>query len=110
MSIIFHVLLFLRSQSACDDTSSELQRVAALEPRDEPSRNSFRGRGALSRFSTQTYAQTCPLKYSSPDLTKSFWLLHQIGESGGHSERLGTQKSDRGGGETRFLPGEISRT
>uniref|UniRef100_A0A671MTQ0 Cyclic nucleotide-gated cation channel-like n=1 Tax=Sinocyclocheilus anshuiensis TaxID=1608454 RepID=A0A671MTQ0_9TELE len=40
----------LRSQSACDDTSSELQRVAALEPQDAPSRNSFRGRGALSRL------------------------------------------------------------
>ncbi|XP_026066495.1 cyclic nucleotide gated channel subunit alpha 2b isoform X3 [Carassius auratus] len=39
-----------RSQSACDDTSSELQRVAALEPQDAPSRNSFRGRGALSRL------------------------------------------------------------
>lgn len=40
----------IRSQSACDDTSSELQRVAALEPQDALSRNSFRGRGALSRF------------------------------------------------------------
>nr|XP_055054877.1 cyclic nucleotide-gated cation channel-like [Misgurnus anguillicaudatus]XP_055054878.1 cyclic nucleotide-gated cation channel-like [Misgurnus anguillicaudatus] len=39
-----------RSQSVCDDTSSELQRVAALEPQDEPSRNSFRGRGGLFRL------------------------------------------------------------
>uniref|UniRef100_A0A8C1GYS2 Cyclic nucleotide gated channel subunit alpha 2b n=1 Tax=Cyprinus carpio TaxID=7962 RepID=A0A8C1GYS2_CYPCA len=37
------------SQSVCDDTSSELQRVAALEHQDAPSRNSFRGRGALFR-------------------------------------------------------------
>uniref|UniRef100_A0A672NUL1 Ion transport domain-containing protein n=1 Tax=Sinocyclocheilus grahami TaxID=75366 RepID=A0A672NUL1_SINGR len=41
-------------QSACDDTSSELQRVAALEPQDALSRNSFRGRGALSRFRIYT--------------------------------------------------------
>ncbi|XP_042609982.1 cyclic nucleotide-gated cation channel-like isoform X2 [Cyprinus carpio] len=39
-----------RSQSVCDDTSSELQRVAALEHQDAPSRNSFRGRGALFRL------------------------------------------------------------
>lgn len=61
-----HFLLIcfsLRSQSACDDTSSELQRVAALEPQDAPSRNSFRGRGALSRFriytNMHTYILTC---------------------------------------------------
>ncbi|KAL6463073.1 hypothetical protein MHYP_G00274640 [Metynnis hypsauchen] len=42
-----------RTQSVCDgddDTSSELQRVAALETQDAASRNSFRGRGALSRL------------------------------------------------------------
>ncbi|XP_072550404.1 cyclic nucleotide gated channel subunit alpha 2b [Salminus brasiliensis] len=42
-----------RTQSVCegdDDTSSELQRVAAIEPHDAVSRNSFRGRGALSRL------------------------------------------------------------
>ncbi|XP_066505087.1 cyclic nucleotide gated channel subunit alpha 2a [Hoplias malabaricus] len=39
-----------RGQSICDDTSSELQRVATLEPRGLNSRNSFRGRGALSRL------------------------------------------------------------
>ncbi|XP_030648161.1 cyclic nucleotide gated channel subunit alpha 2b [Chanos chanos] len=39
-----------RTQSVCDDTSSELQRIAALHPRDGTSRNSFRGRGALSRL------------------------------------------------------------
>ncbi|XP_062393378.1 cyclic nucleotide gated channel subunit alpha 2b [Sardina pilchardus] len=38
-----------RSQSVCDDTSSELERVADLDPQ-APSRNSFRGRGALSRL------------------------------------------------------------
>ncbi|XP_063058706.1 cyclic nucleotide gated channel subunit alpha 2b [Engraulis encrasicolus] len=41
-----------RSQSVCDDTSSELQRVATLDPHDDPSRSSFRGRGALSRLVT----------------------------------------------------------
>uniref|UniRef100_A0A4W4DPR3 Cyclic nucleotide-binding domain-containing protein n=1 Tax=Electrophorus electricus TaxID=8005 RepID=A0A4W4DPR3_ELEEL len=35
-----------------DDTSSELQRVAALELPDTVSHNSFRGRGALSRLVT----------------------------------------------------------
>ncbi|XP_048087573.1 cyclic nucleotide gated channel subunit alpha 2b [Alosa alosa] len=40
-----------RSQSVCDDTSSELERVAALDPQ-AASRNSFRGRGALSRLVT----------------------------------------------------------
>ncbi|XP_007257568.2 cyclic nucleotide gated channel subunit alpha 2b [Astyanax mexicanus] len=42
-----------RTQSVCegdDDTSSELQRVAAIDPQDAVSRNSFRGRGALSRL------------------------------------------------------------
>ncbi|KAG7484169.1 hypothetical protein MATL_G00046370 [Megalops atlanticus] len=39
-----------RIQSVCDDTSSELQRVATLEPHRPSSRNSFRGRGALSRL------------------------------------------------------------
>uniref|UniRef100_A0A8C1GYS6 Cyclic nucleotide gated channel subunit alpha 2b n=1 Tax=Cyprinus carpio TaxID=7962 RepID=A0A8C1GYS6_CYPCA len=47
----------LRSQSVCDDTSSELQRVAALEHQDAPSRNSFRGRGALFRF--RIYTNIC---------------------------------------------------
>ncbi|XP_076847162.1 cyclic nucleotide gated channel subunit alpha 2b [Brachyhypopomus gauderio] len=40
------------SLSRDDDTSSELQRVAALEPPDTVSHNSFRGRGALSRLVT----------------------------------------------------------
>ncbi|KAG9340175.1 hypothetical protein JZ751_021900 [Albula glossodonta] len=39
-----------RVQSVCDDTSSELQRVATIEPQGANSRNSFRGRGALSRL------------------------------------------------------------
>ncbi|XP_043913020.1 cyclic nucleotide-gated olfactory channel [Protopterus annectens] len=39
-----------RAQSICDDTCSELQRVAALENPDLTSHNSFRGRGALSRL------------------------------------------------------------
>ncbi|XP_039623569.1 cyclic nucleotide-gated olfactory channel-like [Polypterus senegalus] len=39
-----------RTQSVCDDTSSELQRVAALDGREQNSQNSFRGRGALSRL------------------------------------------------------------
>ncbi|XP_061541945.1 uncharacterized protein guf1 isoform X5 [Phycodurus eques] len=39
-----------RGQSMCDDTSSELQRMAAIERRDVNSQNSFRGRGALSRI------------------------------------------------------------
>ncbi|XP_006001372.1 cyclic nucleotide-gated olfactory channel [Latimeria chalumnae] len=39
-----------RTQSVCDDTSSELQRVATLDNGGLTSRNSFRGRGALSRF------------------------------------------------------------
>ncbi|XP_065106094.1 cyclic nucleotide-gated cation channel-like [Paramisgurnus dabryanus] len=43
-------VLSRRSQSVCDDTSSELQRVAALEPQDGPSRHSFRGRGGLFRL------------------------------------------------------------
>ncbi|XP_062341732.1 cyclic nucleotide gated channel subunit alpha 2b [Osmerus eperlanus] len=41
-----------RVPSACDDTSSELQRVAALDPQGGNSRNSFRGQGALSRLVT----------------------------------------------------------
>nr|XP_046262174.1 cyclic nucleotide-gated cation channel-like isoform X2 [Scatophagus argus] len=39
-----------RAQSICDDTSSELQRVAAIDRRGINSQNSFRGRGALSRI------------------------------------------------------------
>ncbi|XP_026796455.1 cyclic nucleotide gated channel subunit alpha 2a [Pangasianodon hypophthalmus] len=39
-----------RGHSICDDTSSELQRMATLEPCGPNSRNSFRGRGALSRL------------------------------------------------------------
>ncbi|XP_036933683.1 cyclic nucleotide-gated olfactory channel-like isoform X3 [Acanthopagrus latus] len=38
------------AQSMCDDTSSELQRMAAIDRRDINSQNSFRGRGALSRI------------------------------------------------------------
>ncbi|KAL7395937.1 hypothetical protein ABVT39_025764 [Epinephelus coioides] len=34
----------------CDDTSSELQRMAAIDRRDINSQNSLRGRGALSRI------------------------------------------------------------
>ncbi|XP_052006171.1 cyclic nucleotide gated channel subunit alpha 2a [Xyrauchen texanus] len=39
-----------RGQSICDDTSSELQRVATIEPCGLNSQNSFRGRGAMSRL------------------------------------------------------------
>ncbi|XP_029298256.1 cyclic nucleotide-gated cation channel-like isoform X1 [Cottoperca gobio] len=39
-----------RAQSMCDDTSSELQRMAAIERRDINSQNSLHGRGALSRI------------------------------------------------------------
>uniref|UniRef100_A0A7N8YAP5 Cyclic nucleotide-gated cation channel-like n=1 Tax=Mastacembelus armatus TaxID=205130 RepID=A0A7N8YAP5_9TELE len=39
-----------RAPSMCDDTSSELQRMAAIERRDINSQNSFRGRGTLSRI------------------------------------------------------------
>ncbi|KAJ0050365.1 hypothetical protein NL108_018089, partial [Boleophthalmus pectinirostris] len=39
-----------RGQSVCDDTSSELQRMAAIDRRDINSQNSLRGRGALSRI------------------------------------------------------------
>ncbi|XP_030066600.1 cyclic nucleotide-gated channel alpha-2 [Microcaecilia unicolor] len=39
-----------RALSACDDTSSELQRVAALDKGEVASRASFRARGALSRI------------------------------------------------------------
>ncbi|XP_010785237.1 cyclic nucleotide-gated cation channel-like, partial [Notothenia coriiceps] len=39
-----------RAQSMCDDTSSELQRMAAIERRDIHSQNSLQGRGALSRI------------------------------------------------------------
>ncbi|XP_061658935.1 cyclic nucleotide-gated cation channel-like isoform X2 [Syngnathoides biaculeatus] len=39
-----------RVPSVCDDTSSELQRVAALEPRAGSSRNSFQRNGAVSRL------------------------------------------------------------
>ncbi|XP_057204807.1 cyclic nucleotide gated channel subunit alpha 2a isoform X1 [Triplophysa rosa] len=39
-----------RGQSVCDDTSSELQRMATLDPCRLTSQNSFRGRGALSRL------------------------------------------------------------
>nr|XP_054594888.1 cyclic nucleotide-gated cation channel [Nothobranchius furzeri]XP_054594889.1 cyclic nucleotide-gated cation channel [Nothobranchius furzeri] len=39
-----------RGQSICDDTSSELQRMAAIDQKEINSQNSFRGRGALSRF------------------------------------------------------------
>lgn len=62
----------LRSQSACDDTSSELQRVAALEPQDTPSRNSFRGRGALSRFRIHTNMHIHILTCATASLDKSF--------------------------------------
>ncbi|XP_053561433.1 cyclic nucleotide-gated cation channel alpha-3 [Bombina bombina] len=42
-----------RNHSLCEDTSSELQRVIALEPRGltESRRSSFTGRGALARLS-----------------------------------------------------------
>ncbi|XP_035034985.1 cyclic nucleotide gated channel subunit alpha 2b [Hippoglossus stenolepis] len=39
-----------RVPSVCDDTSSELQRVAALDPRGGHSRNSFQRTGAVSRL------------------------------------------------------------
>ncbi|XP_049599718.1 cyclic nucleotide-gated cation channel [Syngnathus scovelli] len=39
-----------RVPSICDDTSSELQRVAALDPRGGTSRNSFQRNGAVSRM------------------------------------------------------------
>ncbi|KAL3972618.1 growth arrest and DNA-damage-inducible protein [Sarotherodon galilaeus] len=39
-----------RGQSICDDTSSELQQMAAIDRREAGSQNSFRGRGALSRI------------------------------------------------------------
>ncbi|XP_074530225.1 cyclic nucleotide-gated cation channel-like [Halichoeres trimaculatus] len=39
-----------RAQSMYDDTSSELQRMAAIDRRDANSQNSLRGRGALSRI------------------------------------------------------------
>ncbi|KAJ0002615.1 hypothetical protein NQD34_007764 [Periophthalmus magnuspinnatus] len=39
-----------RGQSVCDDSSSELQRMAAIDRRDINSQNSLRGRGALSRI------------------------------------------------------------
>ncbi|XP_058857271.1 cyclic nucleotide-gated olfactory channel-like isoform X1 [Acipenser ruthenus] len=39
-----------RAQSMCDDTSSELQRVASLDPNGLHSQSSFQGRGALSRL------------------------------------------------------------
>ncbi|XP_034034602.1 cyclic nucleotide gated channel subunit alpha 2b [Thalassophryne amazonica] len=39
-----------RVASACDDTSSELQRVSALDPHGGNSRNSFQRRGAVSRL------------------------------------------------------------
>lgn len=38
-----------RVPSICDDTSSELQRVAALDPHGGSSRNSFQRTGAISR-------------------------------------------------------------
>ncbi|XP_019719907.1 cyclic nucleotide gated channel subunit alpha 2b [Hippocampus comes] len=39
-----------RVPSICDDTSSELQRVAALDPHGGNSRNSFQRHGAVSRL------------------------------------------------------------
>ncbi|XP_054610663.1 cyclic nucleotide gated channel subunit alpha 2b [Dunckerocampus dactyliophorus] len=39
-----------RVPSVCDDTSSELQRVAALDPHGGNSRNSFQRNGAVSRL------------------------------------------------------------
>ncbi|XP_051903443.1 cyclic nucleotide gated channel subunit alpha 2b [Hippocampus zosterae] len=39
-----------RVPSICDDMSSELQRVAALDPRGDNSRNSFQRHGAVSRL------------------------------------------------------------
>uniref|UniRef100_A0A8D3ATG0 Cyclic nucleotide-binding domain-containing protein n=1 Tax=Scophthalmus maximus TaxID=52904 RepID=A0A8D3ATG0_SCOMX len=49
-----HPLLFQhnvdKGTSMCDDTSSELQRMAAIDRRDVNSQNSVRGRGALSRI------------------------------------------------------------
>ncbi|XP_029375692.1 cyclic nucleotide gated channel subunit alpha 2b [Echeneis naucrates] len=39
-----------RVPSICDDTSSELQRVAALDPHGGNSRNSFQRNGAISRL------------------------------------------------------------
>ncbi|TKS83505.1 Plastin-3 T-plastin [Collichthys lucidus] len=39
-----------RVPSVCDDTSSELQRMAALEPHGGNSRNSFQRNGAISRL------------------------------------------------------------
>ncbi|XP_057706463.1 cyclic nucleotide-gated olfactory channel-like [Corythoichthys intestinalis] len=39
-----------RGQSMCDDSSSELERMASIDQRDGNSQNSLRGRGALSRI------------------------------------------------------------
>uniref|UniRef100_A0AAY5EP08 Cyclic nucleotide-binding domain-containing protein n=1 Tax=Electrophorus electricus TaxID=8005 RepID=A0AAY5EP08_ELEEL len=53
-----------------DDTSSELQRVAALELPDTVSHNSFRGRGALSRY---------PPPHTQIPFTSLLWTLHVVG-------------------------------
>lgn len=45
-----------RVPSVCDDTSSELQRVAALDPHGGNSRNSFQRSGAISRWICDTVA------------------------------------------------------
>lgn len=53
----------LRVPSVCDDTSSELQRVAALDPHGRNSRNSFQRNGAISRYNHHKHAsrRVCPL-------------------------------------------------
>lgn len=51
VSYVYVWVYVCRAQSICDDTSSELQRMAAIDRRDINSQNSFRGRGALSRYS-----------------------------------------------------------
>lgn len=75
----------------CDDTSSELQRMAAIERREINSQNSLRGRGALSRYvnwwinysqlmlkSSQMYLNIVHSKSSSVSVfivEKMSWLL-----------------------------------
>ncbi|KAK7919123.1 hypothetical protein WMY93_010407 [Mugilogobius chulae] len=64
----------------CDDTSSELQRMAAIDRRDVNSQNSLRGE------------ELWPESWHGPD-----------------SEGLGSQRFARGGGATGLLPGTLQR-
>lgn len=74
---LFFFFLSPRVPSVCDDTSSELQRVAALDPHGGNSRNSFQRSGAISRYNydkptAQHQSQPMTVSVSTGDVIRKY--------------------------------------